>query len=101
MPHADGIGFEYGFARRKCFAQNGIRETLTCINGIGRAANDLVLRGAEASSGFIDAIAFVLIFMSIIGLVLFFSLRFRLKTALVLMAGSAIIMGGLFVFAVS
>ena len=66
-------------------------------------ANELH-RGEHAGDAwrfFIDAIAFVLIFMSIIGLVLFLSLRFRLKTALVLMAGSAIIMGGLFVFAVS
>ncbi len=66
-------------------------------------ANELH-RGEHAGDAwrfFIDAIAAVLIFMSIIGLVLFFSLRFRLKTALVLMAGSAIIMVGLFVFAVS
>ena len=66
-------------------------------------ANELH-RGEHAGDAWrllIDAIALVLIFMSLIGLVLFFSLRFRLKTALVLMAGSAIIMGGLFVFAVS
>ena len=66
-------------------------------------ANELH-RGEHAGDAWrflIDAIAAVLIFMSIIGLVLFFSLRFRLKTALVLMAGSAIIMAGLFVFAVS
>lgn len=66
-------------------------------------ANELH-RGEHAGDAWrflIDAIAAVLIFMSIIGLVLFFSLRFRLKTALVLMAGSAIIMVGLFVFAVS
>ncbi len=66
-------------------------------------ANELH-RGEHAGDAwrfFIDAIAVVLIALSVIGLVLFFSLRFRLKTALVLMAGSAIIMGGLFVFAVS
>lgn len=66
-------------------------------------ANELH-RGEHAGDAWrllIDAIAIVLMAMSVIGLVLFFSLRFRLKTALVLMAGSAIIMGGLFVFAVS
>lgn len=66
-------------------------------------ANELH-RGEHAGDAwrfFIDAIAVVLIALSVIGLVLFFSLRFRLKTALVLMAGSAIIMVGLFVFAVS
>lgn len=66
-------------------------------------ANELH-RGEHAGDAwrlFIDAIAILLIALSVIGLALFFSLRFRLKTALVLMAGSAIIMGGLFVFAVS
>jgi hypothetical protein len=66
-------------------------------------ANELH-RGEHAGDAWrllIDAIAIVLMAMSVIGLVLFFSLRFRLKTALVLIAGSAIIMGGLFVFAVS
>jgi len=58
-------------------------------------ANELH-RGEHAGDAWrllIDAIAIVLMAMSVIGLVLFFSLRFRLKTALVLMAGSAIIMG--------
>jgi hypothetical protein len=59
-------------------------------------------RGEHAGEGwrlFSDIIAVVLIVMSVIGVVLFLSMRFRLRTALVLMTTGFIVMAGLFVFA--
>lgn len=61
-------------------------------------------RGEHAGDAwrfFIDAIAVVLLAMSVLGLILFFSLRFRLRTMLALLGTSAILMAGLFVFATS
>lgn len=65
-------------------------------NGLHRGEH-----AGEAWRFFIDAIAGVLIAMSVLGLILFFTLRFRLRTALVLLGASFILMAGLFVFAVS
>lgn len=50
---------------------------------------------------FVDLLAGLLIVMSLIGFILFLSLRFRLRTALILMASSVLVMGGLYVFTVS
>jgi hypothetical protein len=46
----------------------------------------------------VDAIAVVLILMSVIGYMIFLSLRFRMRTALVLTAVSAIGVWGIFAF---
>ncbi len=48
---------------------------------------------------FIDAMAVVFILVSIIGALLFLSLRFRLRSALMLMGGSLLAMAGLILFA--
>ena len=59
-------------------------------------------RGERASATwrlFLDIIAGVLIVMSVLGYVIFLSLRFRLTTALVLTGASLAIMIGLFMFA--
>ena len=50
---------------------------------------------------FIDAMGVVLILMSLVGYVLFLSLRFRLRTALSLTALSLVAMGGLFLATVA
>jgi hypothetical protein len=60
-------------------------------------------RGERAGAAWrlaIDVIAALLIVTSLIGFVLFLSLRFRLRTSLVLIGLSAIALGGLFVVAV-
>ena len=60
-------------------------------------------RGEHAGAAWrfaIDVIAGLLIVTSLIGFVLFLSLRFRLTTSLVLIAGSVIVLGGLFVLTV-
>jgi uncharacterized membrane protein (GlpM family) len=48
----------------------------------------------------VDAIAVVLILMSMIGYLIFLSLRFRLRTALILTAASAIGVWGVFALAI-
>ncbi len=48
---------------------------------------------------FLDVMAGLFIVMSLIGFILFLSMRFRLRTALVLAVTSLIVMAGLFVFA--
>ncbi len=48
----------------------------------------------------IDVVAIVVFVMSILGYILFFSLRFRIKTALVLSIGSLVVMLGLIFFLV-
>lgn len=50
---------------------------------------------------FVDVLAGLLIVMSLIGFILFLSLRFRLRTALILMGASVLVMGGLYVFTVT
>jgi uncharacterized protein len=60
-------------------------------------------RGEHAGTAWrlaIDVLAGLLIVTSLIGFILFLSLRFRLTTSLVLIAGSVIVLGGLFVFTV-
>lgn len=57
-------------------------------------------RGEQAGKAWrlwIDVIAAVLIVLSIFGYILFFSLRFRMKTALVLTGASAVVMIAVFV----
>jgi len=59
-------------------------------------------RGEHAGSAWqllIDVMAIVFIAMSVIGFLLFLSLRFRLRTALALMTASLIVMVGVVVFA--
>jgi hypothetical protein len=66
-------------------------------------ANELH-RGERASPAWrfaIDVIAVALIAMSVLGYVIFLTLRFRLTTALVLTGLSAMVLIGVFVFAVS
>lgn len=61
-------------------------------------------RGEQAGAAWrflIDAFGVVLIVLSLIGYVLFLSLRFRLKTALALTAASLIVMVGVFLAAVN
>ncbi|MEZ5938575.1 MAG: PepSY-associated TM helix domain-containing protein [Hyphomonadaceae bacterium] len=58
-------------------------------------------RGEHAGSAWrllIDAIAGVILLMAVAGFVLFLTMRFRLRTALVLMGASVVVMGGLFWF---
>jgi hypothetical protein len=58
-------------------------------------------RGKNASVAWravIDAAAVLVLAMSLIGYVLFFSLRFRLKTSLVLTAASLVLMAAIFVW---
>jgi hypothetical protein len=50
---------------------------------------------------FIDAIAVLLVIMSIVGYLIFLSLRFRLRTALILTAVSGLGVWGVFAFAVA
>jgi hypothetical protein len=61
-------------------------------------------RGEHAGSAWqllIDVVAGVFIAMSVLGFLLFLSLRFRLRPALALMTASLVVMGGLLVFAVA
>jgi hypothetical protein len=68
---------------------------LRVLNNLHRAEH-----AGPAWRFFVDAIAVVLIVLSLVGYIIFLSLRFRLTTALALTAASLILMGGLFVLAV-
>ena len=68
---------------------------MTDLNNLHRAEH-----AGPAWRFLVDAIAVVLIVLSIIGYAIFLSLRFRLTTALALTAGSLILMGAVFVLAV-
>lgn len=68
---------------------------VTVLNNLHRAEH-----AGPAWRFLVDAIAVILIVLSIIGYAIFLSLRFRLTTALALTAGSLILMGAVFVLAV-
>lgn len=65
------------------------------LNGLHRAEHS-----GQAWRLAVDAIAILLIVTSLLGLVLFLSLRFRLATSLALIGASLVILGAIFVFAV-
>jgi uncharacterized protein len=70
--------------------------TLSIVNELHRGE-----RAGAKWRWFIDAIAVLLVVLSIIGYLIFLSLRFRLRTALLLSAASALGVWGLFVIAVA
>ncbi len=65
---------------------------LTVVNDLHRGKNT-----GAAWSWIIDVTAILVIIMSVLGYVLFFSLRFRLKTSLILTAVSLLILAGVFI----
>ena len=72
-----------------------IAPSLSVVNELHRGE-----RAGKTWRWFIDAFAVVLVVLSIIGYLIFLSLRFRLRTALVITAASALGVWGLFVLAV-
>ena len=69
--------------------------TLSIVNELHRGE-----RAGSTWRWFIDAFAVLLVVLSIIGYLIFLSLRFRMRTALILTAASALGVWGLFAFAV-
>lgn len=69
--------------------------TLSIVNELHRGE-----RAGATWRWFIDAFAVLLVVLSIVGYLIFLSLRFRLRTALLLTAASALGVWGLFVLAV-
>jgi hypothetical protein len=68
-------------------------DTVTVINELHRGKN-----GSPAWKLVIDAVAIVVLCLSVLGYILFFSLRFRLRTSLILTAVSIVAMIGVFLF---
>jgi hypothetical protein len=69
--------------------------TLSIVNELHRGE-----RAGATWRWFIDAFAVLLVILSIVGYLIFLSLRFRLRTALLLTAASTLGVWGVFVLAV-
>jgi hypothetical protein len=68
-------------------------DTVTVINELHRGKN-----ASPAWKLAIDAVAIVVLVLSLLGYILFFSLRFRLRTSLILTAISVVVLVGVFLF---
>jgi hypothetical protein len=68
-------------------------DLVTVINELHRGKN-----GSPAWKLVIDAVAIVVLVLSLLGYILFFSLRFRLRTSLILTGVSIVALGSVFLF---